>query len=59
VSASSPGKPQVKVPTSQTVIRAWAKRNGYEVPAKGRIPTEVMQAYNARRNSAPSIESIA
>lgn len=44
-------------PTSQQVIREWAKVNGHKVPAKGRIPTEVMQAYNAR-HSAPSLASL-
>lgn len=31
-------------PDAKTV-RAWAKDNGVEVPAKGRIPDEVMDAY--------------
>lgn len=28
-------------------IREWAQANGYDVPARGRIPAEVEQAYNA------------
>ena len=28
-------------------VRAWAVEQGYEVPARGRIPAEVTEAYNA------------
>lgn len=28
-------------------IRAWAKENGYEVSDRGRVSTEVREAYNA------------
>jgi hypothetical protein len=28
-------------------IRAWAASNGYEVGTKGRVPQEVVDAYNA------------
>jgi len=27
-------------------IRAWALANGYEVPAKGRIPAEIQKAFS-------------
>lgn len=33
-------------PTSEAPqIRAWAKSNGHTVPAKGRVPRSVVQAY--------------
>lgn len=28
-------------------VRAWAQANGFEVPEKGRIPTEIREAYAA------------
>lgn len=28
-------------------IRAWANENGYEVSERGRIPTEIREAYHA------------
>ncbi|MFD1860320.1 histone-like nucleoid-structuring protein Lsr2 [Aeromicrobium camelliae] len=28
-------------------VRAWAKEQGIEVPARGRIPAEVLEKYNA------------
>lgn len=33
-------------PDPQTV-RAWAQSNGYEVPARGRIPKKVYEAFSA------------
>ncbi|TWG90619.1 Lsr2 protein [Nocardioides sp. J9] len=39
-SASSSG-------ASAAEIREWARENGYDVPARGRIPAEVRQAYEA------------
>ncbi|UGY92742.1 histone-like nucleoid-structuring protein Lsr2 [Streptomyces gobiensis] len=33
-------------PNPQTV-RAWAKSHGYEVPARGRIPKKVYEAFSA------------
>lgn len=32
-------------------IRDWARANGFQVSDRGRIPHEVEQAYNARRQS--------
>ncbi|EHR63491.1 histone-like nucleoid-structuring protein Lsr2 [Saccharomonospora cyanea] len=29
-------------------IRAWARKNGYEVSDRGRIPSEVVEAYHRR-----------
>jgi hypothetical protein len=28
-----------------TLVRAWAKENGYDVPDRGRIPKEILEAY--------------
>jgi hypothetical protein len=37
------------VTTLPTVeIRAWAKKNGYGVASRGRIPAEVVEAYQSR-----------
>jgi hypothetical protein len=37
------------VTTMPTVeIRAWAKKNGYGVASRGRIPAEVVEAYQSR-----------
>lgn len=30
-------------------VRAWAESNGFEVPARGRIPKKVYDAFNAAR----------
>jgi hypothetical protein len=30
-------------------IREWANRNGYDVSARGRIPTSVVEAFHAKR----------
>ncbi|HWJ66345.1 MAG TPA: Lsr2 family protein [Nocardioides sp.] len=32
---------------SASDIRAWARENGYDVPARGRIPADVRQAFDA------------
>ncbi len=29
-------------------IRVWARKNGYEVSDRGRIPSEVVEAYHRR-----------
>ena len=50
-------KSQVPGKTSHAEIRAWAKEQGMEVPDKGRVPTEVIQAYN-NRTKAPGLESL-
>lgn len=42
----APGKS--KASTSDAAkVRAWAAENGHEVGARGRIPSEVVEAYNA------------
>jgi hypothetical protein len=30
-------------------VRAWAESNGFEVPARGRIPKKIYDAFNASR----------
>lgn len=30
-------------------IRAWARKNGYDVSERGRIPAEVIEAYHKKR----------
>ncbi|GAA4814478.1 Lsr2 family protein [Nocardioides caeni] len=32
---------------SASDVRAWARENGYDVPARGRIPADVRQAFDA------------
>ncbi|SDH32992.1 Lsr2 family protein [Microbacterium sp. 77mftsu3.1] len=34
--------------TESKDVREWAAKNGHDVPARGRIPQSVMDAYNAR-----------
>lgn len=33
--------------SSAKEVREWARANGYDVPERGRIPSEVRQAYDA------------
>jgi len=43
-----PGRPRVeRVPSRNSLIRAWARAKGFEVESKGRIPAEVVTAYEA------------
>lgn len=35
--------------TSAAVMREWARENGLDVPAKGRIPANIREAYNSRK----------
>ncbi|GAA2604287.1 Lsr2 family protein [Streptomyces axinellae] len=37
------------VPPDPRAVRAWAESNGFEVPAKGRIPKKIYEAFNAAR----------
>ena len=34
-------------PTNASIIRDWARENGMEVPNRGRLPKEVVDAYKA------------
>lgn len=46
--AKAARKPAAATSSSDTkAVRDWARTNGYEVSDRGRIPTEVMQAYTA------------
>lgn len=40
-SAAAAGRPSTKV------IREWAHESGYEVPLRGRLPREILEAYDA------------
>ncbi|WP_306359796.1 Lsr2 family protein [Nocardia sp. CC227C] len=41
------GKPRPAVDREQTqAIRDWARKNGFEVSSRGRVPSEVLEAYN-------------
>ncbi|EID54760.1 histone-like nucleoid-structuring protein Lsr2 [Saccharomonospora xinjiangensis] len=50
------GKSAVKAPARSAAvdreqnqaIRAWARKNGFEVSDRGRIPSEVVEAYHRR-----------
>lgn len=45
--------------TDLAAIRDWAGRNGYRVSSRGRIPTAVLDAYQAARGAAPSADTTA
>ncbi|MFE7117642.1 Lsr2 family protein [Streptomyces sp. NPDC057654] len=52
--SSRTGKPRKVAATSSgsgdtAAIRAWAKKNGYEVNDRGRVPASVKEAYEARK----------
>ncbi|HEY9473327.1 MAG TPA: histone-like nucleoid-structuring protein Lsr2 [Mycobacteriales bacterium] len=40
---------QIKAAPSTREIREWARANGYEVSDRGRIPPDIVAAYNARK----------
>jgi hypothetical protein len=40
VKASAAGRPK-----DAKAVREWARRNGHDVPERGRIPSTVLQAY--------------
>lgn len=44
---TSKGKPvtRTRAATGLKEIRAWARQNGYEVSDRGRVPEEIVQAY--------------
>lgn len=35
-------------------VRAWAKENGYSLADRGRVPAEVLDAYQAAQESGPA-----
>ncbi len=46
-SGSSSGKRQHDSGAATSVIRAWARENGVEVPDRGRLKPDVLQAWEA------------
>lgn len=50
VSKSRPGKASKAAPSYDAkVVRSWAADNGYEVGDRGRIPLDILSAYENRR----------
>jgi hypothetical protein len=45
--ASRPSRSREKGAGSPAEIRAWARENGWDVPDRGRVSTEVREAYEA------------
>jgi hypothetical protein len=57
-SASTPKQQKVaKPPSHSAAVRAWAVDNGLSVPARGRIPKEVMDAYTQARSRSDAPEA--
>ncbi|PJJ73233.1 Lsr2 protein [Diaminobutyricimonas aerilata] len=44
---SASSRPRRGVPLNLAAVRAWAADNGHEVNQRGRIPTAVIEAYEA------------
>lgn len=45
---SSPRRGRAKVDREQSnAIREWARKNGHDISSRGRIPTEILESYNA------------
>jgi hypothetical protein len=40
-----------RIPSNSADVRAWAEAEGYEVPARGRIPNALREAYEAAQAS--------
>jgi hypothetical protein len=40
-----------RIPGNSADVRAWAEAEGYEVPARGRIPNALREAYEAAQAS--------
>jgi hypothetical protein len=45
------GATVTKIPSNAKVVRSWAQANGYAVPDRGRIPGEILAAYEAAEAS--------
>jgi hypothetical protein len=43
--SSKSGPPRAAVNRESAAIREWARRNGYQVPARGRIPIALVDAF--------------
>jgi hypothetical protein len=50
---SKKGTSPAPAPEEQATIRAWAKKNGQKVSSRGRIPTDVVEAYKAAHPGSP------
>jgi len=46
-SSSAPRKRRRAGQQDYSAIRAWAKENGYEISERGRVPANVLEAYEA------------
>ncbi|WP_298177319.1 Lsr2 family protein [Saccharomonospora sp.] len=46
--AKSPARSATVDREQNQAIRAWARKNGYEVSDRGRIPSEIVEAYHRR-----------
>ena len=40
-----------KLPSNAKIVRSWAQANGYAIPDRGRIPSEILAAYEAAEAS--------
>jgi len=45
------GATVTKLPSNARVVRSWAQANGYAVPERGRIPGQILAAYEAAEAS--------
>jgi hypothetical protein len=45
------GATVTKLPSNAKVVRSWAQANGYAIPDRGRIPGEILAAYEAAEAS--------
>ncbi|MFE9645812.1 histone-like nucleoid-structuring protein Lsr2 [Streptomyces sp. NPDC006365] len=51
---SKPAKKKTKrLDYDAAEVRAWARQNGHEVPARGRIPSPVLDAWRQRPGARP------
>jgi len=46
VDIAEPGQSGSGADTDKGLVRAWARNNGYEIGHRGRIPAEVIEAYD-------------
>jgi len=46
--AATPATPSKSDRQQNAAVRAWARENGYEISDRGRIPSEVIEAYQAK-----------
>jgi hypothetical protein len=49
-SGRAPARKAVSTGPDPKTVRAWANANGYEVPTRGRIPADVVEAFKAAGN---------